>query len=74
MDDHRLRTWIEWYRFARRQLEFSHGNPGGECFAKPAIGVAEATLARGRRWAEVVDVVGRDPFVWQLGSEAVVEG
>jgi hypothetical protein len=25
MDDHRLRTWIDWYRFARRELEYTHG-------------------------------------------------
>lgn len=24
MDDRRLRTWIDWYRFARRQLEYTH--------------------------------------------------
>lgn len=24
MDDHRLRTWIDWYRFARRALEYTH--------------------------------------------------
>jgi hypothetical protein len=25
MDDHRLRTWIDWYRFARREFEYTHG-------------------------------------------------
>jgi hypothetical protein len=25
MDDHRLRTWIDWYRFARQELEYTHG-------------------------------------------------
>lgn len=25
MDDPRLRTWLDWYRFARRQLEYTHG-------------------------------------------------
>jgi hypothetical protein len=25
MDDHRLRTWIDWYRFARGKLEYPHG-------------------------------------------------
>jgi hypothetical protein len=24
MDDHRLRTWIHWYRFARQELEYTH--------------------------------------------------
>ena len=24
MDDRRLRTWTDWYRFARRELEYSH--------------------------------------------------
>lgn len=24
MNDHRLRTWIDWYRFARRELEYTH--------------------------------------------------
>lgn len=24
MDDQRLKTWIDWYRFARRELEYSH--------------------------------------------------
>jgi hypothetical protein len=24
-DSHRLTTWIEWYRFARRTLELEHG-------------------------------------------------
>jgi hypothetical protein len=25
MDEHRLRTWIDWYRFARRELEYERG-------------------------------------------------
>jgi hypothetical protein len=25
MDDRRLTSWIEWYRFARRELEYAHG-------------------------------------------------
>lgn len=25
MGDRRLTTWIDWYRFARRELEYSHG-------------------------------------------------
>ena len=25
MADHRLRTWIDWYRFARRELDYTHG-------------------------------------------------
>lgn len=25
MNDRRLRTWIDWYRFARRELEYTHG-------------------------------------------------
>ncbi len=24
MDDRRLRSWIDWYRFARRELEYTH--------------------------------------------------
>ena len=24
MDDRRLTTWIDWYRLARRELEYSH--------------------------------------------------
>ncbi len=25
MDAHRLRTWRDWYRFARRELGYPHG-------------------------------------------------
>jgi hypothetical protein len=25
MDDHRLTSWIDWYRFARSKLEYNHG-------------------------------------------------
>ena len=25
MADHRLRTWIDWYRFARTELDYTHG-------------------------------------------------
>ena len=25
MDGHRLTSWIDWYRFARREFEFTHG-------------------------------------------------
>jgi hypothetical protein len=25
MAEHRLTSWIEWYRFARRELDYAHG-------------------------------------------------
>ncbi|HEY7604367.1 MAG TPA: hypothetical protein VH760_08885 [Gaiellaceae bacterium] len=25
MGDHRLTSWVEWYRFARRELAYTHG-------------------------------------------------
>jgi hypothetical protein len=25
IDERRLTSWIDWYRFARRQLDYSHG-------------------------------------------------
>ncbi len=25
MDGHRLTTWLDWYRFARLTLEYTHG-------------------------------------------------